>query len=414
MYLDFPEINHINDVLPHVLGREDFYVKDKGEYTVINYMMLTSDTFRSPYEVGITEEEQFTRMMRRECRGLIFDNHTGLLISRPYHKFFNIGENEESLPANINLAITHNIFEKLDGSMIRFFRTSDGILRVGTKAGETDVSAQVWDYIDERLELEAWIVKMIQLGRTPIFEWCSFRNRVVIGHPVDRLVLTAIRHNATGFYYDLDYVVGHDRPAGLEIVKTINIGYRDATSITNVASGLVGEEGFVVRFIGGQMYKAKSDWYLAIHKAKDDILYERNVVKLIIEEKIDDVLPHLLDADKANLERYRDEFYTVTNSLFNTLCKLSYNMVARDRMTRKEFALNPSKSVFGPFAHVIFANFDLLTNSGSIDGWHAWVETFHAEFYQLMIKKTNSNSDWAQFKLDADFSIDYYISNKED
>jgi len=57
--------------------------------------------------------------IRRECRGLIFDAKTGELLSRRFHKFFNINEKEESMLENMtDLSGGHIILEKLDGSMI--------------------------------------------------------------------------------------------------------------------------------------------------------------------------------------------------------------------------------------------------------------------------------------------------------
>ena len=45
MHYKFPEIRTINDVLPHIAGRDEFIVADKGDYTVINYMVSMADTF---------------------------------------------------------------------------------------------------------------------------------------------------------------------------------------------------------------------------------------------------------------------------------------------------------------------------------------------------------------------------------
>jgi hypothetical protein len=39
MNYDFPEIKTIQDVLPHIEGRDEFRVMDKDWYTVINYMV---------------------------------------------------------------------------------------------------------------------------------------------------------------------------------------------------------------------------------------------------------------------------------------------------------------------------------------------------------------------------------------
>ena len=98
MFYDFPEIKTIQDVLPHIEGRDEFKVIEKDWYTVINYAVAFEDTFSL-----IRERSHHNMKIRRECRGLIFDTTTGQLISRPYHKFFNAGEREETQLNKINL-----------------------------------------------------------------------------------------------------------------------------------------------------------------------------------------------------------------------------------------------------------------------------------------------------------------------
>ena len=51
---------------------------------MINYVVSTPETFATMNDIGDA--------IRRECRGMIFDGDTGIIISRPYHKFFNAGE----------------------------------------------------------------------------------------------------------------------------------------------------------------------------------------------------------------------------------------------------------------------------------------------------------------------------------
>ena len=96
MNYDFPEIKTIQDVLPHIEGCTEFRVMEKDWYSVVNYMVSLEETFRwdSDDPVGST--------VRRECRGLIF-NREGELVSRPYHKFFNVGEKEETQLNKVNL-----------------------------------------------------------------------------------------------------------------------------------------------------------------------------------------------------------------------------------------------------------------------------------------------------------------------
>jgi len=40
-------------------------------------------------------------------------------------------------------------------------------------------------------------------GYTPIFEWCSNKNRIVLDYPEDQLILTSVRHMITGEYQKL-------------------------------------------------------------------------------------------------------------------------------------------------------------------------------------------------------------------
>lgn len=125
MNYTFPEIRHINDVLPHIEGREEFIVAEREGYKVINYVVAMADTF------DMTGPNDLGGAIRRECRGLIFDAD-GNLMSRPFHKFFNVNERAETQTHEINMSQPHVIMEKMDGSMIRPILV-DGYLRLATK-----------------------------------------------------------------------------------------------------------------------------------------------------------------------------------------------------------------------------------------------------------------------------------------
>ena len=89
MNYKFPTIRHIDDVLPHLVGHDEFIVVDRGGWKAINYAVVTPESFW-PLDEGA--------IMRRECRGLIFDALTGEILRRPFHKFFNFGERLDLLP----------------------------------------------------------------------------------------------------------------------------------------------------------------------------------------------------------------------------------------------------------------------------------------------------------------------------
>ena len=110
MNYEFPEIRTIDDVLPHIEGRSEFIVAEREFGTVINYVVSMATTF------DMTGPDDLGGAIRRECRGIKFglDGH---IIARPFHKFFNVGEREETLPNNLDFSADHTVFTKLDGSM---------------------------------------------------------------------------------------------------------------------------------------------------------------------------------------------------------------------------------------------------------------------------------------------------------
>lgn len=194
MKYPFPIIRHIDDVLPHIEGCKDFIVAKKDGYDVINYVVAGNDTFPIVQTVGDA--------IRRECRGLIFCSRTGQLLRRPLHKFFNLGERTETLPDAVDFREPHFILDKLDGSMIAPFMLH-GRLRWGTKMGLTDVASQAEDWVEQHPKYLTFAAQMVSGGFTPIFEWCSPLNQIVIRHDVSDLFLLAVRHIMTGQYVPL-------------------------------------------------------------------------------------------------------------------------------------------------------------------------------------------------------------------
>lgn len=182
MKYKFPHLNHIDEVKSAIDGVEGFIVAERDWGTVINYVQMGNQTFPEVIDVPTA--------IRRECRGLIFDKN-GFLVSRPLHKFFNLGERTETLVENVDISQPHVILEKLDGSMIRPFPTADGY-RLGTKMGITDVAMQAELWLADNDNYDEFIQLHLDRGQTPIFEWCSRKQRIVIDYPQDRLVLIEI------------------------------------------------------------------------------------------------------------------------------------------------------------------------------------------------------------------------------
>lgn len=397
MNYQFPTIAHINDVLPFISGCDDIIVADKGAYKVINYVSMSSDLFRP-----LTgNKDDITSIIRRECRGLIFDGITDELISRPFHKFFNLGEREETLPENVDLSHGHIILNKLDGSMIRPFMTSDGVLRIGTKMGETEIAQSAAEFF-EKDNYKEFAHAMVYADFTAIFEYTSPDNRIVIDYGfVPQLTLTAIRDNHTGKYQDYHKLQVLGLEFKIPIVGYREMGLTDVNTLSDAVRGMNDIEGFVVRFRDGHMVKVKTDQYVAIHKAKDNLLYERLVVEMILNEKVDDILPYLVETDKQRLLAYQDEFIRQFAKLNVNFYSRAWHFVVEFGNSRKDFAINHSKE-FGPLASIVFRHFEDMQNNYNLAQWSLIAAE---EVHNFFIKKTSSNSTWEQFKNDVGLEI---------
>lgn len=347
MNYNFPEIKTIQDVLPHIEGREEFRVMEKDWYTVINYVVTFDTTFEwdSNDPVGSS--------VRRECRGLIFDTD-GKLISRPYHKFFNVGEKEETQLNKVNLYEPHVVLEKLDGSMIRPIPTAGGF-RLATKAGITDIAEQAEQFIADDPHYSNFINKCIQKGTTPIFEWCSRKNRIVIDYPEDQLILTGIRYLDTGDYVVHDIMKRYAESWSIPVVKSIAGDETDITKIVDHIRKWDDGEGVVIRFDSGHMVKIKADDYVLRHKSKDSISQEKNVLQTILQDSVDDLVPLLTPEDGERIQRFQNAFWMSVDDLASEMADL-YNAGNFMYPEKKDFAVEfVQKKILPIHAPIMYA-----------------------------------------------------------
>jgi RNA ligase len=349
---DFPLITHINDVLPHISGKDEFRVMEKDWYAVVNYAVAFEETFKWD------DNDPVGSAVRRECRGLIFNTETGNLISHPYHKFFNAGEKEETQLNKINLYEPHIVLEKLDGSMIRPIPTPEGF-RLATKAGITDVAMNAEVFVADKPHYARFIRKCLLINVNPIFEWCSRKNRVVIDYPEDNLILTAMRYNDTGFYLDYEVMKNYADAWNIPVVKAVDgLAVQNIELFVKQVREWESEEGVVVRFDTGHMVKIKCDDYVLRHKSKDSISQEKNVLQTILEGSVDDLVPLLTPDDGERIQRFQKAFLAGLEDVCTDIHDL-YKQIDKGQ-DQKEFATLAVPSVlpqYQPFMYKLRKGF---------------------------------------------------------
>lgn len=374
MRYQFPEIRHLDDVRQAIEGRDEFIIAERDWGFVVNYMVTMPDTFPPINTILIANGDEQMRgesngpvfetnddylaALRRECRGLLF-YPDGKIMSRRLHKFHNVNERAETQHDLIDLNQPHVILEKLDGSMITPVVTESG-LRWGTKMGLTEVSMQAEEFVARNPDYREFAEFAIGAGYTPIFEWCSRKQRIVVDYREDRLVLIAVRNTISGEYVSYEGLKNLVGPFNIELVKAFQGTVDNMEHLIQQTKPLKGREGWVVRFADGHMIKIKADEYVKIHKIKDNLLQEKNVVDLIVNEKMDDAKAFMLDDDRRRVEDFESNFWAgIANSVANY--DRYFATVMRQGLDRKRYALEwmPTIKDNDRFASgIVFGRFD--------------------------------------------------------
>lgn len=328
LHYPFPVIRHLDDVLPLIEGKSEFIrVNKDGGYTVVNYVFQTSDTF-PPVDGD-------TAAILRECRGLIFDTATGEILSRRFHKFFNVGEKPDT--TTIDVSRPHHVLDKLDGSMISPLRIGGGIRWV-SKMGVTDVSMQAEVFVANHPAYVAFAERFIATGDTPIFEWMSKSNRIVLDYGADKLVLVAMRHNITGQYEPRHSLEALAESYGIPIVQAVSGDLSSMEAFIDELRTKEDIEGVVITFVDGHMVKVKTDWYVQLHRAKDQIARERHLIALILGNKIDDLLPALPEDDRTRVLNFASAI-NADLGVFGRVIRTELQTIREEGWDRKTFAL---------------------------------------------------------------------------
>lgn len=321
----FPKIRDIQDILPHIKDKKEFIVANKDGYTVIDYVFTKNDTFENS--------------IHSECRGIKFTT-SGSLLSRPFHKFHNYGENEKY--TNVSFRDSHYILDKLDGSMIHSAYL-EGELVFMTRMGITDHALRAFNLFGRQENYRSLCDVIESYKSTPMFEFTAPDNRIVIGYDKPELTLLDIRHKETGKYWDREGIIKIAQDYQISSVP----GYKgselgEPKKLIEETRKILGKEGIVISFSSGFKVKIKADDYVLKHRTLAFFNSQDKILDLIFEGKVDDVLPLLEEGDISRLLafeiRVRDCIQEQTTYALEVL-----NLIKSENLTRKEAAIKVMK-----------------------------------------------------------------------
>lgn len=367
----------LNQALEVIKDKPEFCHKQRDKFSVIDYYITLENTF-----VGKTPQE--TKILEN-LRGTCFDNK-GKIIRLGYHKFMNLNQGPDYSPDKFDFAEDHVIEKKLDGSAIFPIKLESGFV-LGTRAGVTDVSEKATKFLKsmppkKHLEYNFLIhVCMDKNNYTPIFEFVSRDNKIVIDYPQSALILTSIRSMDTGEYIDIREFLSQYLSSEIDVVDTVFTNHSNISEFASVVKDLKGEEGVVVKFKSGKFVKIKADEYCAFHKMLDVVKHEKDVLRLVLENKIDDVLP------LVSVEMQR-RLCTYSQSVLGTI--MYHDDYCKDVFIKLYAMTGDNRTRFASYMKEYFSNVEYERYSAQIFKHYSGKET---SFKNLVLKRCSSSTD---------------------
>lgn len=358
---------HIDDLFDRTLLErmlEQRFVKATGhpglDLVIYNY------TARAQYE---GEWNPVTR----SCRGLIVERDTGVVVARPFAKFFNLSQHGEDLPDG-----PVQVTEKMDGSLGIVYPTPEGsrIATRGSFASDQALHASgVWS---QRYEQHA----QLDPRWTYLVEIVYPENRIVVDYgDTDDLVLLGAVEIASGRSVGLEQArIGWPGP----VVETHP--YRNLAEAV-AAPQREGREGIVVHFTEADVrVKCKNERYVLLHRLVTDVS-ERRVWEALQSGEdpmrwLDGVPDELYDfvRDTSNTLTRRFETELVTMRGHDTAIRESLG----EGFTRRSYAAAVQElSTTYPLAKGLFSLLDGSTPDDLI--WGSLRPAEHVPFFQRTV-----------------------------
>lgn len=276
-----------------------------------------------------------------DCRGLILDED-GNVIGRGFKKFWNYEQVLDKIPNE-----PFEVFEKLDGSLIIVCNYNGD--RIVATRGSFESDQARW--------ADAWLAKNKQgfiphAGETWLFEGIFPANRIVVdyGQTEECVLLDVLDLNGTSIYYENVW----------EFRESKRYDGVTAFDKINEDPSLIGQEGFVVRWLSGFRAKVKIEEYNRLHRLITQCS-TRTVWDLMRSGKTVKELLNNVPTDFGEWVSTRARELLANKLAVEAIARQIYSQIP-EGLSRKEFASHATRNM-PPYPAMLFK----LLDSGSID-----------------------------------------------
>ena len=264
------------------------------QYTINGYKLVAFDYFIcgwNDFENPLPDQPEVDAF---DMRGTTFVfNKDGSLYKRFFMlpKFFNINQVEATQYYKLMNKEIVNITAKEDGSLIAFMQLPNKKLFTKTIGSFVSDQAQsAYNFLYNWEEKVEWVKMVINAGYTPLFQYVSGPNRIVLKYSKEDLRFLGVRDNFTGEWIPSTELAGQKDipftlPKSEEIVPLKHLMERAKIEEDS--------EGWVVKF-KDIMIKIKTAWYFKLHGLRtENVFREDYVIKNYIDQTLDDLMSQL-------------------------------------------------------------------------------------------------------------------------
>ncbi len=303
---------------------------DKGDLRIYNY---TQACLHSGAWNPITTNS----------RGIVLNRKTGEVVARPFPKFFNVGERQDTFEDNLPWDEGFTVFEKLDGWLGTLYRY-EGEYYIATRGSFDGMGAAPW----ATKRLRTHNLTGLPDEATLIFELICPQTKIIVDYgDKEDLVLLAAYNRHTGEEYAWSQVETWGRKFGFTLPKIFG---SDLAALREFLAKYNGKEaeGFVIRFTSGLRVKMKGEDYIK----KASLMSNMTPLALwkAMEGKngeIDPSFREAIDADWYELfdsiaQALRDQYQQVLREIETEY--LTFERIDDEPATRKTFALAVQRS----------------------------------------------------------------------
>jgi T4 RnlA family RNA ligase len=334
IFINSKKIPTYDDCMNIVNSNSDtFFVKEE----TIDGVTISSFNYR------LSKYSDFSEPYTRNLRGITFIKDTKELIALPLPKFFNYNENPFTESKLVDTWKPLYFTGKEDGSLVYFFIINNTIYCKTQNNSFSDQSVWSLQLVNKNDDLKKFIItSILEYNETPLFEFISPRNQVVIPYVNEELVLICTRNMVNG---DINF---HHNNTSLPNIKQTEIynfnNINDMIELCNKNSDTL-FEGYVVIFetlYGNEMVKFKTEEYLNLHRLKNNILIKENITNFILDGTIDDIKSTFPEnIDLFNMINETEEIVIHNWNFVTKSIKDFYN--ENKSLNRKDYAISLTK-----------------------------------------------------------------------